>query len=230
MCIHYIDGTSIDRAGVGRVITYRPLMVSKGGPNMAERAIVCFNEASLDTFYVHLPAGGDIKTVAKTLESVSLPAGSYGYTSTLDAGEITAEFVKQHRTKYPKTKLTANLNNHAWYTDLVYTVDVKNLTVKVQEVHFGKIGTKLLFSGTVEYFYKWADSNRDLHKAVDKIVKFVYKGGSGTQERIVKVTSVTGSGSGMLIKGWDVHKSTGDKPAYRCYRIGNIIGNVQVVG
>jgi hypothetical protein len=228
MCVHYIDGIPVDRARVGRTTSYHPLM---GGPNMAERAIMCFTEEtpiSLDTFYVYMPVGGDVRTVAKTLESVRLPAGSF--TSALDPGEIAAEFVKQHRTKYPKTKLTANLKKHSWDTDIVYTVNVKNITVNVQEVHLGKIDTKSLFSGTVEYFYKWADVSRLLQDAIDKVVRFTYKGGSGTGERLVKLTSVHGTGNGTILRGWDIKKSTADTPAYRTYRIGNIVGNVEVIG
>jgi hypothetical protein len=200
-------------------------MESKGGPNMAERAIVCFTE-DLDSFYVHLPTGGDIKTVAKTLESARLQMGSY---TSVDAGEIAAEFVKQHRTKYPKTKLTTNLRKQTWDTDLMYTVD-KRLIVNVQEVHLGKIGTKSVFRGTAEYFYKWANASRELQNAVDKVVKFMYKGGSSTGERLVKLTSVEGTGNGTILRGWDIKKSSADNPAYRTYRIGNIVGNVEVVG
>jgi uncharacterized protein YoaH (UPF0181 family) len=152
---------------------------------MAERAIVSFTDV-VDTFQIYMPSGGDIKTVAKTLENVRLPADNFK--SALHAGEIAAEFLKQHRTKYPHTRLIANVNRYTWDSDVVYTIDVRDISVTIQQINFGKIiTTPFFFYGTVEYFYKWADSNHDLHKAVDKIVKFVYKGGSGTQERIVKV-------------------------------------------
>jgi hypothetical protein len=227
MCIHYIDGTSVDRAGVGRVTTYHPLMESKGGPNMAERGIISFVNGK-DTFHIYMPIGGDVKMVAKTLENVKLPTDAFKFS--LEAGEIAAEFLKQHRAKYPKTKLISTVSKHTLNTDLVYTVDVYALTVVVEQVNFGKINAKSIFSSSVEYFYKWANASRELQNAVDKVVKFMYKGGSSTGERLVKLTSVEGTGNGTILRGWDIKKSSADNPAYRTYRIGNIVGNVEVVG
>jgi hypothetical protein len=41
---------------------------------------------------------------------------------------------------------------------------------------------------------------------------------------------VFGSGNGTILKGWDIEKSTGDKPAYRSYKLGNIVGDIEVIG
>lgn len=220
MCVHYIDGIPVDRSGIGRTSAYRPLMK---GPNMGEqRGLVIFTDG-MDTYYVHAPKAGDIKTVAKMLENIKFN----------DPGEIAAEFIKQHREKYGTTKLTSGPRHplrDTWEIEYRYIINTHDKTVNVQQsITFGKPPVQV-FNGDTTNFYKWADVSRLLQDAIDKVVRFTYKGGTSTGERLVKLTSVDGTGNSTLLRGWDIKKSTADSPAYRTYRIGNIVGNVEVIG
>ncbi len=90
--------------------------------------------------------------------------------------------------------------------------------------------TSVSFSGTYHKFCQFAGVDKNLQDAVDKVVKFTYKSSDGTYPRVVKLTRVSGNGAGTVLHGLDIKKSTADTPAYRNYRVGNIVGQVEVVG
>jgi hypothetical protein len=119
----------------------------------------------------------------------------------------------------------ASLCGSGQTADYTYTVNVHLNWIYVEDRM-----RNTLYNGSFASFEKWAKVNSDLNEAIDKVVRFRYRGGSENGERLIKLTSVLGSGGNTLLKGWDIHKSTADKPAYRTYRLSNIIGNVEIVG
>jgi hypothetical protein len=155
---------------------------------------------------------GEPNKVAKVLEKVCL------YKNLPHA--IATELIKNHG-----FELTPDNNLSA--TDYRYPVNMSYGSIIVYDARGNE-----LFNDYLYRFYPWAKNfgTPDLRNAVDKVVKFTYKGGSGSGQRIVKLTSVLGSGNGTVLKGWDIEKSTGGKIAFRSYKLGNIVGNIEIIG
>jgi hypothetical protein len=126
------------------------------------------------------------------------------------------------------SKYGAKLEDNPLYDNegYVYQIDLYYSKILVNK------NNAYLYGGYWYNFDTWAKHHdqQDLANAVGKVIRFTYKGGSGTGKRLIKLKSVFGSGNGTILKGWDIEKSTGDKPAYRSYKLGNIVGDIEVIG
>ena len=175
----------------------------------------------LNKYNVLLLDGGTPQEVAQLFEKIGLNKEKNGWK--LRASEVATKVLRTAA----NAVLTERNAGHA--DEYTYVVNVPNLNVSVLQ------GVKKLnrFSDSIARFVDWAgnDDSTLLKNAIDKVIKFNYHGGSGYgKQRIVKLKSVVGEGKAQLLKGWDVVQSTGEKPAYRTYRVANIVGKIEVVG
>lgn len=165
----------------------------------------------LNTYGVLVP-NGDERAIAKSFKTMGLENQAYNYNRR--ASEVATEFLRVH----PDAVLTERKMASAG--ESVVTVSVPSLSVSVG----GKVAVSMK-----EFINR--DEGVDYQKMVGKVVKFNYKGGSHVgKERIIKLDKVVGTGKATLLKGWDVVQTTGEKKAWRSYRVTNIVGKVEVLG
>jgi hypothetical protein len=102
-----------------------------------------------------------------------------------------------------------------------YVVNVLNGVVALYK---NNLSGRPVFEGDFASLTKWTEASHELQSAVGKLIAFTYKSDSGTRRRYVKLASVEGNGNKTLLRGKDVSKDE-----FRAYRIGNIVGEIQVL-
>jgi hypothetical protein len=185
---------------------------------MAQTTGLVTFQGQLNNYVVYLPNCADPMYVVKALELSGVPKyAQYDYER--KASKLASDFLRNH-----SDAVLSGKNGRPMVAQHVYIVDVPNGKVMYQTK--GK-STAVVSLADLE---KQANPKVNLQNAVDKVIKFTYKGGSGNAERLVKVTAVEEKAGGTLIRGWDLQKSTGEQVAHRAYRVNNIVGEVQIIG
>jgi hypothetical protein len=211
----FTDGTSVDVVSLKdgtKAFFYRPPSPtshpSKGGSNMTLVRFV----GQLNTYGVLVTTNADERSIAQVFKKMGLENQGYSYQRR--ASELATEFLRvQPNSVLTERKMGTSGEN-------VVTVNVPSLSVSVG----GKVAVPMK-----EFINR--DDGIDYQKMVGKVIKFNYKGGSHVgKDRIIKLDKVVGTGKATLLKGWDVVQTTGEKKAFRSYRVTNIVGKVEVLG
>lgn len=179
------------------------------------KAMVIFH-GQLNTYRVLVLDNGGFEQVDHVLNKVMQDQQGSAYDRR--ASEICTNFLRTHG----NSVVTSSVNPND--LDYVYSYNVYRDLLTVESTREKKI----IYHNAPRLDFKlWIKNNtgNKLDSYLDKTIKFTYKGGSGTCARLVKVTSVNKD----TLKGWDVNKSTANKPAYRSYKLGNIVGKVEVI-
>jgi len=195
----------------------------KGSVSMTTARIIF--KGQLNQYGLFLPQDGEPEVVAKTLKTVMAKYEGISLYNR-QASNIAADFIRNH----PYAVLTPTDGMRNWMAPasyVEYIVYSYENTVSVRDKRLGS--PKVQNDIPMADFFNWGNPLEEIRKMKDKVVTFVYKGGSGQHKRLVKLTDVEGTGDGAKLKGWDVNKSTANKPAYRNYIFGNIVGKVEVV-
>ena len=161
----------------------------------------------------------DLKKLANSFRKMKFGYGAY-------LGTSVTNFIREH----PDSYLTDGSSGGDTHVQLNTLNSYSQNVVVHGYKQKGDRASARLFSGTLEEFLNWVGANGTMKDAVDKVVRFTYRSSDGTHERLVKITNIVGDGSNMMIKGWDLRKSTAGVPAHRQYKIGNIVGKVEIVG
>ncbi len=194
-----------------------------------ERGLISIEHAGL-VFDLHVPSSASPLAVAGVLLAVTprLKRGNF------DAGEVAADFVAcidpviRVRLSCPSRRADALRQVDYHYTLRHSPLDGPRIVVvRYQD---GKEGERL-FDGKLVDFTTWAEKQTGLEHLVQKVVQFVYDGGSSPdQVRTVRVEKVLRAAEGdhILVEGYDLARPDLAE-SYRRYSSDRIRGGIKVL-